>query len=343
MHQTHRVRGVRRSALVALAFALPALALALGPQLSGRIRIDGSSTVEPIMTATAALYAVDQPRVRVSVGQSGTGGGFKKFLEQNAELRTDISDASRVIKPIEIARAKELGIEFIELPIALDGIAVVVNPKNDWCDHLTVAELKKIWQPGSKVSNWKDVREGFPDVPLKLYGPGPDNGTFDHFTESVCGGEKQSRSDYTASESDRTLVVGVSGDRGALGYFGFSYYETNQDKLKLLAVENKAGKQVKPTRETIRTDEYNPLARPLFIYVNKQSAQRPEVRSYVNFFFDNAHKIVEHPMVAYVALSDEEYRKVRERFDKGVTGSRYAEGHESELFGGQESEPRDDQ
>jgi phosphate transport system substrate-binding protein len=292
-------------------------------QLSGAVKIDGSSTVYPITAAAAEMFNEVQSKVKVTVGISGTGGGFKKFLDENAELRTDISDASRPITAAELERAKKLGVEFIELPVAYDGIAVVVHAGNRFCDHLTVAELKKIWEPGSKINNWKDVRPGFPDVPLKLYGPGMDSGTFDYFTEVINGKSKACRSDFMPSEDDNVLVKGVEGDVGSLGYFGYSYYEANKAKLKLLAIDNGDGHPLKPDAETVRKLTYRPLARPLFVYVNKQSMQRPEVRAFLAFYLGNAKRIVEHPRVNYIALSDKLYGVVRERFDKAVTGTIY--------------------
>ncbi len=290
-------------------------------QLSGTVKVDGSSTVAPIMMAAAEMYQAKERKVRVTVGISGTGGGFKKFLDSQPGLRTDISDASRPIKEAEISKAAELGIKYLEFPIAIDGLAVMVHPSNTFCDHLTVDELKKIWEPGSSVNNWKDVRKGFPDLALKLYGPGTDSGTFDYFTEVINGKEKASRSDYNASENDNTLVQGVAGDKGSLGYFGFSYYEANKGKLKLLAVDGGDGKPVKPTIETIRKGQYHPLARPLFIYVNAESYERPEVRSFVGFVMDSAGRLVEHPKVNYVAFSDEVYQLGTKRVQAGKTGS----------------------
>jgi phosphate transport system substrate-binding protein len=276
------------------------------------------------------------------VGVSGTGGGFKKFLDSNADLRTDINDASRPIKPVEVEKAKKVGIEFIEVPIAVDGIAVVVNPGNTFCNHLTVAELKAIWAPQSKIRNWRDVRDGFPDRPLKLYGPGTDSGTFDYFTEVIVGKEKASRSDFTMSEDDNVLVQGVNGDAGGLGYFGFSYYEANKSKLKLLAVDNNDGRPVKPSLDVIRGGSYKPLSRPLFLYVNKATYRRPEVRAFLAFYYANAQMIVEHPKVNYVALGDAVYEAAVARLEKGVTGSAIAraKGGQSadlaEVYGGEE-------
>lgn len=322
-----RVRWGQRSLLAATAVATLALTTASSPaqqKLSGRIKVDGSSTVAPITMAAAEMFQAEHPRVQVTVGISGTGGGFKKFLDSAPHLRTDISDASRPIKPSEMSTAESLGIEFIELPIAIDGLAVVVHPSNGFCDYLTVDELKRIWEPGSAINNWSQVRKGFPDLPLKLYGPGTDSGTFDYFTEAIVGKEDASRADYTASESDNVLVQGVAGDRGALGYFGFSYFEANHDRLKLLAIDNNDGKPIKPNIDVVRSGRYKPLGRPLFLYVNKESLKRPEVRAYLDYIFDNARKIVEHPRVNYVSLPDELYQAARKRMNDGVTGSAMA-------------------
>lgn len=300
--------------------------------LRGKVRLDGSSTVAPITMAAAELFQADYPRVRVTVGISGTGGGFKKFLEERADLRTDISDASRPIKAKELAKAAELGVEFVEVPIGIDGIAVMVNPHNSFCKNLTVEELKHIWEPGSAVNSWKDVRAGFPDKPLRLYGPGTDSGTFDYFTEAIVGKAKASRSDYTASESDNVLVQGIAGDEGALGYFGYSYYEANKDKLKLVAVDNNNGHPVAPSLDVIRAGDYKPLSRPMFLYVNVEAFKRPEVRAFLHYFFDNAKDIVEHPRVNYVALSDSLYDLGWQRLESGKTGSAMnAARHEASL------------
>lgn len=289
--------------------------------MSGEVSVDGSSTVAPISTVAAEMFNKEHPRVHVTVGVSGTGGGFKKFLDSQPDLRTDINDASRVIKPVEIEKAKNLGIEFVELPVAKDGIAVVVNPKNDFVEYLTVEELKRIWGPESTIANWSEVRDGFPDVPIKLYGPGADSGTFDYFTEAINGKEKVSRTGYTMSEDDNVLVLGVEGDEGALGYFGYAYYEANKDRLKLVAVGADEESAIKPTPETIRAGQYRPLSRPLFLYVNKASLERPAVSAFLDFYLNNALAIVEHPNVSYVALSDEVYDIVKQRLDDRVTGS----------------------
>lgn len=293
-------------------------------RLSGKLRIDGSSTVLPIMQAAAELFHSVQPKVRVTVGVSGTGGGFKKFLADQPELRTDVNDASRPITEEEQARAKKLGVDYIEVPLGLDGIAVVVNPENDFCDNLTVDELRRIWAPDSKITSWSQVRDGMPDVPLKLFGPGTDSGTYDYFTETIVGDSGACRSDFTASESDNVLVQGVAGEKGALGYFGFAYYEANQQRLKLLGVDPGTGAPIQPSHETIATRAYRPLSRPLFVYVNAESAKRAEVKAFFTFLFANAERIVEHPRVQYIALEPALYKLAAARLDGGVTGSELA-------------------
>lgn len=304
-----------------LAFSVTVSSAAAQQKLSGTVKIDGSSTVAPITIAAAEMFMELHPRVRVTVGISGTGGGFKKFLYDKPNLRTDISDASRPIKGKELELAAEHGIEFIEFPVGIDGIAVMVNPSNDFCKHLTVSELKRIWEPNSAITNWNQVRKGFPDLPLTLYGPGTDSGTFDYFTEAICGKERASRSDYTASESDNVLVRGIAGDKGSLGYFGYSYYEANHDKLQLVAIDNNDGTPVTPSLDVIRSGAYEPLSRPMFMYVSTTAYQRPEVKGFIDFFFDNAKAIVEHPRVNYVALSDELYQMGRKRLAVGKVGS----------------------
>jgi len=304
---------------------LPLCASGLATEPSGTVKVDGSSTVAPITTAAAELFQAANPKVRVTVGISGTGGGFKKFLDEKPDLRTDINDASRPIKEAELSRAKELGLEFIEIPIAMDGLAVVVNPSNTFCNHLTIAELKKIWEPSSTIKNWKDVRTGFPDLPMKLYGPGTDSGTFDYFTEVVVGKEKASRNDYTGSESDNVLVQGVSGDKGALGYFGHAYFEANKTKLKLLAIDNGNGNPVAPTSvDIIRGGTYSPLSRPLFLYINAESFKRPEVRAFAEFLLDKSKEIVENPRVGYATLSEDVIKLAKERVKSGKRGSAMA-------------------
>lgn len=301
--------------VLSLLLALPLTACKPPAQANGAsndigskvVRIDGSSTTGPISMIVAEMFKKKHSDIRVPVGISGTGGGFKKFLNNDKSLRSDINDASRTIRQTEIDKASRLGIEYVELPVALDGIAVVVNAKNDFCVHLTVEELKRIWEPDSKINNWSQIREGLPDVPLKLYGPGADSGTFDYFTEAIVGEAKACRTDFTPSEDDNLLVTGIAGERGALGYFGFSYYAANKDKLRVLAIDDGGGKPVLPTLDTIRGGEYAPLSRPLFIYVNRDSLQREEVKQFVTFYFQNAATAVEHRNVKYVALDERVY------------------------------------
>ncbi len=269
--------------------------------LEGAIRIDGSSTVFPITEAVAEEFRLVAPKVRVTVGVSGTGGGFKKFLR--GEL--DICDASRKIKDSEAAEAKKNGISYTEFEIALDGIAIVVNSKNTWATDITVEELHKLWQPESKISTWNEVRSTWPKQPIKLYGPGTDSGTFDYFTETINGKAQASRSDFSKSEDDNVLVIGVAGDVNALGYFGFSYYFENKNKLKALAVNN-GKKAVSPTMETINDGSYAPLSRSLYIYVNNASMTKPEIKKFLTFYLENAKTLVKD--VGYVPLKDESYR-----------------------------------
>ena len=269
--------------------------------LRGKIKVDGSSTVFPITEAVAEEFGKKHPRVRVTVGVSGTGGGFKKFTA--GEI--DINDASRQIKDKEIVIAKKNKVDFIEVPVAYDGISVVINPKNTWVDNLTVAELKKIWQPESAVKTWKDVRPSWPDREIRLYGPGTDSGTFDYFTKAINGKSQASRSDFTKSEDDNVLVQGVSGDRDALGYFGFAYFLENKDKLKAVAIKHKSD-PVAPTEKTINDGSYSPLSRPIFIYIRNSSLKRPEVYEFVKFYLQNASVLSSE--VGYVSLPDEQYK-----------------------------------
>lgn len=276
------------------------------------------------MMTAAELFRAKHPGAEISVGSSGSGAGFNRFLDPQPELRKDINDSSRAIKPEECEKARAVGVEFIELPIAMDGIAVVVNPANDFCDYLTVAELKRIWEPESAITNWKDIRPGFPNLPLKLYGPGTDSGTFDYFVEAVVGKAKACRRDYTASENDNVLVQGVAGDRGGLGYFGFSYYEANAQRIRLLAIDGGKG-PVLPSLKTIRGGEYAPLSRPLFAYVSAESARRPEVRAFLDFVFDHATEILEKRRDPFVTLEPGVFAAVRQRLARGVTGTVFGE------------------
>lgn len=294
--------------------------------LSGEIRVDGSSTVYPLSEAVSEEFRTEQSNVRVTVGESGTGGGFKKF--SRAEI--DINDASRPITAGEIESCKEAGIDFIELPVAYDGLAVVVNKENDFVDYLTVSELKKIWEPAAqgKVKTWNQIRSSFPSQPINLYGAGTASGTYDYFTEAVVGKAKSSRGDYNASEDDNVLVKGVSSDRNALGYFGLAYYENNADKLKLVPIDDENDSNGKggiiPTQETVSNGTYAPLSRPEFIYVNAKSADRPEVKSFITFYLKNAPVLAKE--IGSVPLNSEVYKLVQERFDKKVTGSAFANG-----------------
>jgi phosphate transport system substrate-binding protein len=273
------------------------------------IKIDGSSTVYPITEAMAEEFQKAQ-KVKVTVGESGTGGGFKKFCRGE----TDISDASRPITQKEMDMCKEAGIQYIELPIAYDALTVVVNSKNDWVKSLSVEELNMIWKPGSSVKNWKQVNAAYPDKAMGLYGPGTASGTFDYFTEAVNGKSKSSRTDYTPSEDDNVLVQGVSGNVGGLAYFGYAYYEENKDKLRAIPISAKSGSPaVMPSPEAVKDGTYQPLSRPLFIYVNATAAAfRPEVKAFVNFYLENAPKLVAE--VKYVPLPSTDYAAVKEHF-----------------------------
>jgi phosphate transport system substrate-binding protein len=282
--------------------------------LGGTIKVDGSSTVYPITEAVAEEFGREHPGVRVTVGISGTGGGFKKFTIGE----TDISDASRPIKQIELGAATSGKIQFVELPIAYDGLSVLVNRANDWCDSLTVADLKKIWEPGSKVRTWADVRPGWPNREIKLYGPGVDSGTFDYFTEAICGEEGAARPDFSASEDDNVLVQGIAGDKDALGFFGYAYYAENKDKLKLVGIDGGAG-PVLPSTTTINDGTYQPLSRPLFIYVSVEGAKRPEVEAFVTYYLDNAAALVTD--VGYVPMPERLYTLAKQRFADRKTGS----------------------
>jgi phosphate transport system substrate-binding protein len=281
------------------------------------IQIDGSSTVFPITEAVAEEFQkAKKGKVKVTVGISGTGGGFKKFCR----AETDISDASRPITQKEMADCKEAGVEYVELPVAFDALTVVINPKNEWAATMTVADLKKMWEPAAqgKVTNWNQVREKWPNAPLKLFGPGADSGTFEYFTEAVVGKAKSSRGDFTASEDDNVLVNGVSTDRNALGYFGYAYFAENTSKLKAVAID--AGKgPVAPSSKTVEDGTYQPLGRPIFIYVSKKSMGKPEVKEFVEFYMKNAAPLVKQ--VKYVPLPAKAYAMATEHFQKGRVGT----------------------
>lgn len=299
---TMLVKSMRIAALLAVTFSTSHAVAA-----DKIIKIDGSSTVYPITEAVAEEFQAAN-KVKVTVGISGTGGGFKKFCRGE----TDISDASRPILKKEMDACKEAGIQYLELPIAYDGITVVISKKNDFIKSLTVEDLKKMWEPSAqgKVKTWKQVNAAWPDTALKLFGPGADSGTFDYFTEAIVGKAKSSRGDYTASEDDNVLVQGVDSDKGALGYFGYAYFDANQDKLKAVPIVAKKGAPaVMPSFESIKDGTYQPLARPLFLYVNATAAAfKPEVKAFVNFYLANAPKLVKE--VKYIPLPANEYAAV---------------------------------
>jgi phosphate transport system substrate-binding protein len=255
-------------------------------KLKGLISADGSSTVGPYTRAAAELFRKKEPGVQVTVGISGTGGGFQRFC--NNEI--DLADASRRIRPAEAKNCADKDVRWIAFTVANDGISLVVNRQNTWANCLTTAELKKIWEPSSKVDNWRDVRSSFPDVPLKLFGPGTDSGTFEFFTEAINGRARASRSDYSATENDNVAVRGVEGERGGMAYFGLSYYEENKSRLKVLSVDGGRG-CIKPTKATVQKNTYKPLSRPLFIYAKRPSFARPAVRGFIGFILANEVKI----------------------------------------------------
>lgn len=301
---------------LALAAALAAGGLAgCGPRVEGSLEADGSSTVFPITEAMAEEFMAETTgRYRVTVGLSGTGGGFQRFCAGE----TAISNASRPIKESELEACRRNGVEPLELMVAYDGLAVVVHPANTFVECLTVEELKRIWEPGSRVQRWSAVRPGFPDAPIRLFGPGTASGTFDYFTEVIVGEEDASRPDYTASEDDNVLIQGVAGEPNALGYFGYAYYAENQDKLKLVAVDGGNG-CVRPTPETIRRGEYRPLSRPLFIYVSRKALGQPVVAEFVRFYMENAAELV--PETGYVPLAPEQYQENLRKVEQAIGAS----------------------
>jgi phosphate transport system substrate-binding protein len=282
-----------------------------GEQLSGRIEADGSSTVGPFTSAAAERFQQEQRDVQITVGVSGTGGGFERFCRGE----TDLSNASRPIKDEEAAICEQNGIEFVEFQVVNDALTVVVNSDNDWIDCITTDQLATIWGPGSDVQNWNQIDPSFPDEELALFGPGTDSGTFDYFTDEINGEEGASRSDYSASENDNTIVTGVSGEPGGLGYFGFSYFEENQDTLKALEVDGGDG-CVAPSVETAQDGSYTPLSRPLFIYAKTESFARPEVEAFVQYALDNHAEIAEASQ--YVPLTDEQAETAQTDFDAAV-------------------------
>jgi phosphate transport system substrate-binding protein len=292
-------------ALAALAVAVPvAVATAGVSALAGTVTADGSSTVGPYAIAAAEGFQKKNPGARVTVGISGTGGGFERFCRSE----TDLSNASRPMKNSEAVKCRDAAVKWVAFTVANDGISVVVNKQNTWVDCLTTAELKSMWNTGSKVESWKDVRSSFPDVPLKLFGPGTDSGTFDFFTEAINGKAKASRSDYLATEDDNVIVNGVEGERGGLGYFGFSYFEENAAKLKLVKVDSGKG-CVAPSVTTVQKSQYKPLSRPLFVYAKRDSFKRPVVAGYIGYIFNNEKAIAKKS--GFIALTDRQLKKAR--------------------------------
>ena len=297
-----------------------------GGSQNAMIKVDGSSTVYPISEAVAEEFQKANRSAHVTVGVSGTGGGFQKFCRGE----TDISNASRPIKPVEVETCKKSGVEFIELPVAYDGLAVVVNPKNTWAASMTVDELKKLWAPDAqgKIMRWNQVRSSWPDREIHLYGAGVDSGTYDYFTEAVVGKEGASRGDFTSSEDDNVLVQGIANDELALGFMGIAYVEQNKARLKLVPVDdgkadNGAGPVVASV-ETVRNGTYQPLSRPLFIYVSRKSAERPEVQTFVTSYFTDGRALIDE--VGYVQLTDPIYELAQKHFAERKTGTAFGEG-----------------
>lgn len=294
--------------------------------LSGSVSIDGSSTVFPITEAMAEEFQIANPDVKVTVGVSGTGGGFKKFCGGE----TDISNASRPVKEKEVKLCEEAGIEFIEVPVAYDALSVVVNKDNDWAACLTTDELKKMWEPEAKgkIKSWKQIRDSFPDEPLVLYAPGTDSGTFDYFTEAINGDGGVTREDFTPSEDDNVLVTGVQGTKGALAYFGFAYYEENKDGINVVTIDNSADEGencIEPSLETVKSGTYVPLARPIFIYVKKASLDKPEVKAFVDFYMNSENKSYVSE-TGYIPLTDGLYTNITSRIASKTTGTVFSEG-----------------
>ncbi|MGH3343747.1 MAG: PstS family phosphate ABC transporter substrate-binding protein [Carbonactinosporaceae bacterium] len=283
-----------------------------GKQVSGAIRIDGSSTVGPLSTVAAELFMQQNPGAQVTVGTSGTGGGFEKFCAGE----TDISDASRPIEPAEAKACKQKGIEYAEIPVANDALTVVTNKANRWAKCLTVDQLKRVWEPKSKVNSWKQVDPGFPAEKLELFGPGTDSGTFEYFTEEITGEEGASRTDYSASEDDNVIVQGVAGSKGGLGYFGYTYFEENKDELNAVQIDGGNG-CVAPSRATVLDGSYQPLSRPLYIYVSTEAMQQPQVKAFVDYYAENIDEIA--PKAKFIELNDEQKAELAQTVGK-LTG-----------------------
>jgi len=299
-------------------FALLGLAATAFAAQAQVVKIDGSSTVFPITEGVAEDFQkAKKGAIKVTVGISGTGGGFKKFCRGE----TDLSNASRPISAKEMADCKAAGIEYYELPVAFDALTVVINPKNPFLKQATVAELKKIWEPAAqgKITRWNQVNPAWPDAPIKLFGAGADSGTFDYFTEAINGKSKASRGDFTASEDDNVLVQGVSSDINAIGYFGYAYYAENTNKLKALPIVNPKGQAVAPSEATVLAGTYEPLSRPIFVYVNAKSLAKPEVKEFVEYMMKNSAKIAKE--VKYVPLPAKAYTTALEHLNKGKKGT----------------------
>src|SRR5215213_442168 len=307
----HLMKSIAFAAVMGVSLSAPVVAQQI-------VKIDGSSTVYPVTEAVAEDFQkAKKQSIKVTVGISGTGGGFKKFCRGE----TDISNASRPILKAEMAECAKTGVEYVELPVAFDALTVVVNPKNAFIKQLTIAELKKIWEPASQgtVTRWNQVNPAWPDQPMKLFGPGADSGTFDYFTEAVVGKAKSSRGDFTASEDDNVLVQGVSRDVNGLGYFGFAYYIENKDKLKAVPIVNDKGQAVLPSLEAVEKGTYAPLSRPIFIYVNAKSLEKPEVKEFVEYYMKNGAKLTRE--VKYVPLPPQAYTTAWEHVTRGKKGT----------------------
>jgi phosphate transport system substrate-binding protein len=309
---------LRFGAAAALMMLASPLAFAQTSGLLGKVEIDGSSTVYPISEAAAAAFTKQYGQVKINVGVSGTGGGFKRFTKGDI----DISDASRPIKDEEFEAAKQNGVKFYEVPIAYDGLTLVVHKQNNWVDHLTLDEIKKIFLSEGTAKTWSQVRAGWPNEEIKVFAPGTDSGTFDYFKEVVVGKTGSLREDMSTSEDDNVLVTGVSGSPNAIGFFGVAYYEENKEKLKAVPVVNpELNEPVSPTANTIKDGTYAPFSRPLFIYVNAKSFQRPEVKRFVAYYVTNATKLA--PQTGYVALPESVYKQAVMHCGRGLTGTCY--------------------
>jgi phosphate transport system substrate-binding protein len=320
MRALQRIAVTTRTALLLPAVVMvalgPAISLATAQPFSEQITIDGSSTLFPVSEVVADEFQLAHPTVRVTVGISGTREGFEKLLSGSA----DINDASRPITKEEQENARRHGLGYIELPVALDGISVVVNPENDWVDHLSIAELRRLWGAGGGVIRWSDLRPGWPERPIHLYAPGRDSGTYEYFSEEILRGFDVPRHDYTDSENDTVLVQGIGNDRDALGYFGYGYYERNRARIKLVPIETRNG-AVRPSRAAIASGAYEPLVRPLFLYVRSDAAQRPAVKAFVEFYLQHATTLV--PEAGYVPLPPRAYELCQQRFERRRSGSAF--------------------